>query len=1085
MTKLGTASVRDRLASALVLDPENLQGSLLTLILRVLSIVGVVVYVPSVYGALRDGLRGVAAVDTVAIVTVLGLSVAKRLPFRVRAITLSLVSYSIGVALLIGVGSISQIYLFGFSFIAVILLGLRAGLASVALNALTILAVGSLGHAAPEMVLPRFGFGLAEWLIITVNFTLVNTLITFATGAVIASVTDALTREVAARVSLDRERTLLRTLIDALPDVVFTKDKVGRFVNCNPATVALARMTREEEVAGKTVFDLFPAEIAGPYHADDVEVMAGRELLNREERSVDSKGNTIWYLTTKLPLHDSTGEISGLIGISRDITERKVAQEALRTSRDLLEKAQAMAHVGSWTSGVGEADEIVWSRECGRIFDVAEGTVITFGQIMSRVHPDDRERVMRARQVAAEAKAPIDIEHRIVRDDGRLCWVHARTSVERWNGAPRMVAVVQDITDRKMAEAARRESEDRYRRMVEGTSEGVWMYDANGVTTFMNGPMASMLGYSVDEAVGQPAHNFLEASEHAAAKERGAQRLLGIAERTNLKLARKDGTTVWTSAQANPLFDAQGRFEGGIVMVTDISARHHADEERARLAAIVESSEDAILSVRLDGTVVSWNASAERLFQFSADEMRGHSVHTVVPPAILENEIQVFEGFMRTGAVHNIETTRRRKDGTVFEVAITVSPVRNADGEVIGLSEIVRDLTQQRRAEAQLKQTEAHLRQAQKMEAIGVLAGGVAHDFNNVLSVILSFTSLVLDELKPGDPIRADIHEIGRAGERATELTRQLLAFSRKQVLQPQVLDLGQAVLGMEKMLRRLLSESIQLSLLPAASLGRVLADPGQIEQVVMNLAVNARDAMPSGGKLSIEVANVELDADYAALHHEVLAGSYVMLAVTDSGVGMDATTRERIFEPFFTTKELGKGTGLGLSTVFGIVKQSQGHIWVYSEPGRGTTFKVYLPRVEQAVDAIASAPPEPQSLRGCETVLLVEDEEQVRVATRAILQRHGYNVLDAQNGGEALLICEQFSAKIHLLLTDVVMPRMTGRQVAERLGPMRPDMKVLYVSGYTEDAIVHHGVLDAGIAFLAKPITPNALLRKVREVLD
>ncbi len=411
----------------------------------------------------------------------------------------------------------------------------------------------------------------------------------------------------------------------------------------------------------------------------------------------------------------------------------------------------------------------------------------------------------------------------------------------------------------------------------------------------------------------------------------------------------------------------------------------------------------------------------------------------------------------------------RRHDGTEFPVEVSLSYVEFEEGTFA--IAFVSDISQR-------KQLEDQLLHAQKMEAVGRLAGGVAHDFNNMLTVISGYNRMILDELSTLDPLRGYAEEILKAADRAGALTQQLLAFSRRQVMQPRVISVNAVVAQTEKMLRRLIGEDVELLFGLASDAGNIKADPGHVEQAIVNLAVNARDAMPLGGRMNIETANVHLDETYARTHMGVTPGDFVMIAVSDTGIGMDAETRRRIFEPFFTTKEKGKGTGLGLATVYGIVKQTGGDIWVYSEPNRGTTFKLYFPRVSEP--AVESVGPETQSTAGAsETILVVEDEKAVRDLTMRMLERLGYRLLAAGSGAEAIEVSRAFAGTIHLLLTDVVMPNMSGRQLADELALSRPGMKVLYLSGYTENTVLHHGVLDANVEFLPKPFSREVLSRK------
>ena len=509
------------------------------------------------------------------------------------------------------------------------------------------------------------------------------------------------------------------------------------------------------------------------------------------------------------------------------------------------------------------------------------------------------------------------------------------------------------------------------------------------------------------------------------------------------------------------------------------SARLYKEVRDARdfLQSITESSIDAIFTTDVHGRMTYFSPGATEIFGYQPEEGLGRPVADFYRGGP-EEARTVMERLKVEGRIRNYETAFRAKDGRWVEVNASFSLLRDPSVGIVGTVGVVKDITEHKRLEE-------NLRQSQKMEAVGRLAGGIAHDFNNLMTIITGRAEMLLGRLRPDDPLHRDIELFRKTSARAAAVTRQLLAFSRKQVLQPKVLDLNAVVAGTDSMLRRLIGEDIDLVTVLEPALWHVRADPGQLEQVILNLAVNARDAMPNGGKLTIETGNVELDEGYASRHVAVKPGSFVLLAVSDTGMGMDEATRSRMFEPFFTTKEQGEGTGLGLATVYGIVKQSGGNIWCYSEPGQGTAFKIYLPRVDEAVESLEPAPPAAEPQRGTETVLLVEDEDELRSVAREILEMYGYAVLEAQRPDDALLIAERHSGPIHVLVTDVVMPKMNGRDLARRLAPLRPETRVLYISGYTDEAIVRHGVLDPGTAFLEKPFTPDELARKVREVLD
>ena len=1032
------------------------------------------------------------------------------------------------------------------------------------------------------------------------------------------------TEQVRATAAIRESEQRHRQLLDSLPGIVYHSKSTPPYetIFVNHAVETLG-YTRAELLANGVMWRrrIHPddqARVAQLMH----QAHAAGEPLDLQYRVLAKDGTVRWFHDRgTLVLDSPEGEIVWQ-GILLDITAQRDAELALRASEERNRLTFDEGGIGMAISHVDGRIERANAALCEFLgYPEDQLRRLRYQDVM---HPEDAELdAPAARRIAEGAISHYSSEHRYVRSDSSIVWGLLSVAVLKGSdGKPlRRIVQVQDITERKRAEAALRESEALYRTLVETAHEGVWVVDQVGKTTYVNARLCEMLGIAAAELLAKTIFDFMPAEAAFNARTVFARRQRGLADVLEVSFRRGDGSELFALVSTNSLMAADGAFTGALSMITDITERRRAEqamqESEARYRHVVAN---------VPGMVYQFVYRPHGSKGFTIVSDGAHELLGVAPEAALRDSEAIFglihpdhrAGFFDTGlkAVAALRPWRwegravlatgeekwiqvasrqeKQPDGTIISdgLLIDVTERRNAaerlaeseirfrlaaratndvvydwkistdehfwgetlasafgynpedtsptlewwatrihpseasrvtaslqaalDGGAPGWSEQYRfrrsddsyatvldrgfvlrdetgralrlvgsmiDLTQHRELEEQL-------RQSQKMEAIGRLAGGVAHDFNNLLTVIKASTSFLGEDLDAVDPRSEDVRQIADAADRAAALTRQLLAFSRKQILDPKVLDLNAVLQNLLPMLTRLIGEDITIETRLASEVGSVMADIGQLEQVIINLAVNARDAMPDGGRILIETAAVSLGDSRSVATAEqegsvVLAGDYVEITVVDTGTGMSSEVRARVFEPFFTTKEAGKGTGLGLSTVYGIVKQSGGHIALHSEPGVGTTFRLYLPRIAGAAVIPLKHAGTDRPARGAETVLLAEDQDHLRALARRILERHGYSVLESRNGREALALATQYEGQIHLVLTDVVMPEMSGRGLVERLRAVRPHAAVVYMSGYTDDDVLRRGMLEAGSRFIQKPFSRGDLLRVVREVLD
>jgi two-component system, cell cycle sensor histidine kinase and response regulator CckA len=903
---------------------------------------------------------------------------------------------------------------------------------------------------------------------------------------------------------LFNSRQMLRSVLDNIPQRVFWKDRNSVFVGCNKSFALDCGCDDPGELVGKTAYETAAAPNAEIYHADDRAVMeSGKPKINYEEPQIRPDGTQAWLITSKMPMYDRDGQVIGVLGTYADITERKLMEEEIRQTNAYLENIFENS-----PDAIGIADDhgrfIKWNKMSEDIHG------FTFEEMKGKSAYDlyaDKDELEKMLVCLRREGSVKKWEMRMVRKDGGIVPLELsigllKDSQNRTLGSVGVardlsgikealaalrasnIQLKEEITERKRSGKALKESEERYRILFEGSNQGILGTDMKTKRfVFANPSICQMLGYTEKELLDLGVEDI---------HPKDSLRMVLSELESQLKLSsplpclRKDGT-VFFAEVAGTFPSIRGR-KLAVGFFSDVTERKLAEdalrESEERFSKFFRASPIGTSISRInDGHFADINDAFLGLFGYTREEIVGQNPFKLAMYANPEDREKMVKILQEQGRIQDFETRLFRKSDEIRDASISVEVIE-IEGQHYALG-LTRDITDRKRAEEERKKLEEQLYQAQKMESVGRLAGGVAHDFNNMLGVIIGRAEMALKQGVSTDEIRHNLQEILKAGLRSADLTRQLLAFARKQTAIPKILDLNDTISGMIKMLRRLIAEDINLSWQPGPDLWKVKMDPSQVDQILANLVVNARDAISGTGAVTLITENVVIDNSVRAETPEFIPGQYVLLTVSDTGAGMSQEVRENIFEPFFTTKEVGKGTGLGLSTVYGIVKQNDGFIYVDSKPGKGAAFKIYLPRFESETAQVPYAEAAGKRPTGTETILLVEDDEAILSLGKMILDELGYTVLAAHTPVFALHLVKEHPGDIHLLITDVVMPEMNGRELAEKLSAIRPNLKCLYMSGYTADVIAHRGILDEGLNFIQKPFGSDELATRVRRVLD